>query len=97
MRVIRKKVGEPPRWAWVENTLEALQKEVGGYIETVTICTDLVLVCDEEGRLKGKPHNCTFLGCDFVGDLLIVGTDGKQFTDCPLEVMRRINGTETTM
>lgn len=92
MRVIRKKVGEPPRWAWVENTLEALQKEVGGYIETVTICSDAVIVCDEEGGLKGKPHNCDICGCGFVGDLLIVGTDGEQFTDCPLEAMHLLFG-----
>lgn len=92
MRVIRKKVGEPPRWAWVENTLEALQMEVGGYIETVTVCTDVVIICDEEGRLKGKTYNCTILGCDFVGDLVIVGMDGEQFTDCPIEAMRLLFG-----
>lgn len=36
----------------IENTLEALQHEVGGYIETLTLTSDLVLIIDEEGCLK---------------------------------------------
>lgn len=36
----------------IENTLEALQHEVGGYIETLTLTSDLVLIMDEEGCLK---------------------------------------------
>ena len=40
------------------NTLERLQKLVGGYIETVPcIFTDYILVIDEEGKLKGLKEN----------------------------------------
>ena len=39
MKVVRKEVGCNPQVVEIENTLEALQKEVGGYIETVTMFT----------------------------------------------------------
>lgn len=65
----------------IENTLEALQHEVGGYIETITLASDLVLICDEEGRLKGKKVNepASIFKQDMVGDVLIVSTDEDDF------------------
>lgn len=70
----------------VENTLKGLQEIVGGYIETVTIATDLTIICDEEGRLKGKPHNCNMLGIDLAGTIMAVGVDGPDFNDCPISL-----------
>ena len=29
------------------------------------------------------PYNCRFLGVDFVGTVLIVGTKGEEFCDVP--------------
>ena len=65
-------------------TLDSLQKIVGGYIEAVTIAPKVVILCDEEGRLKGKPYNCTVNGISFVGDIIVVGTKGEEFTQCPI-------------
>lgn len=79
-----KRPGEIPRHVNVSNSLEALQKNVGGYIETVTVAEDLVILCDEEGRLKNKPYNCTVCGIDFVGEILMVGANGEDFADLPL-------------
>ena len=62
-----------------ENTLEAFQKAVGGYIETVTLCTDLVLICNEEGRLLDLPYNTTLCGLPFYGPVLAVGVKGDEF------------------
>lgn len=36
----------------VEYTLDKMQELVGGYIQTIFIDKDLILVCDEEGKLK---------------------------------------------
>lgn len=47
MKAIRKKPGCEPELVEVENTLKALQTEVGGYIETVTIASDAVVICNE--------------------------------------------------
>ena len=83
MKAIRKKPGCAPELIDIDNTLKALQAEVDGYIETVTIASDAVVICNEEGRLCGMPYNCWFLGVDFVGTVLIVGTKGEEFCDVP--------------
>lgn len=83
MKAIRKKTGCAPEVIEVENTLKALQDEVGGYIETVTLASDAVVICNEEGRLCGLPYNCRFVGVDFVGTILVVGTKGEEFCDVP--------------
>ena len=83
MKAIRKKPGCAPEIIEVENTLRALQREVSGYIETVTIASDAVIICNEEGRILGLPDNCRVCGVDFVGTVLIVGTKGDEFCDVP--------------
>lgn len=62
-----------------DNKLEAFQEFVGGYIETVTIENDVVVICNEEGRLKGMAPNVTIRGIDFVGPVMIVGAKGDEF------------------
>lgn len=83
MKAIRKKPGCAPELIDIDNTLKALQAEVGGYIETVTIASDAVIICNEEGRILGLPDNCRVRGVDFVGTVLIVGTKGDEFCDVP--------------
>ena len=83
MLVIRKDPGQPPELVVMENTLEALQQAVGGYIETVSFCEDALVICNEEGLLMGLPYNCDFLGISFVGSILIVGVDGDEM--CSLD------------
>lgn len=82
MKAIRKKPGCEPELVEVENTLKALQQEVGGYIETVSIA-DVVIICNEEGRLCGLSYNCRFVGVDFVGTILVVGRNKDEFCDVP--------------
>jgi len=83
IRVIRKKPGQDPEVIQIDNTLKAMQKEVHGYIESVTIATDTVVICNEEGLLIGMPPNCQFGNHSFVGTILVIGTDGEEFTDIP--------------
>ena len=83
MKVIQKLPGEPAEIIEVENDLKALQKKVGGYIETVTFARNACVICNEEGRLLGLPFNAVFCGIDFVGPILVVGVDGEEFTDLP--------------
>lgn len=61
------------------NTLEAFQKAVGGYIEVVTIATDMAIICNEEGRLMGLPFNTELCGVGFCGTILAVGVKGDEF------------------
>ena len=46
-------------------------------------------------RLKGKEYNCTVaprdqrwmrIECDFRGDIAVLGVDGDEFADCPLQL-----------
>ena len=75
-----------PRSVWVTNSLANLQNAVGGYIETVTIAEDLVVICNEEGRILGLPHNCEICGVDFVGDIIIAGVRGDEFGDVMIDI-----------
>lgn len=81
--VLIKEPGKDAYRTEIDNTLESLQREVGGYIEAVTIADGLVLICDEEGKLKNKPANFAFCGEVFVGTVLLVGTDGEDFASLP--------------
>ena len=70
----------------VEKELKEMQQAVGGYIETVTISEDSVMIVDEEGMLKNYQHNdlASYIsGVHIYGTALIVGVDGEKFTDCP--------------
>ena len=87
MKVIWKEPGEAFEVREVENTLESLQKAVGGYIETFTFAEEACVVCDEEGRLNDKKFNCRMFGQQFFGTVLIVGVAGDEFTDVPEEAV----------
>lgn len=88
MKVARKRPGEPWELAEIENTLEALQAEVGGYIETVTLTTDACIIVNEEGRLRDLPFNVCFCGLKLVGTVLVVGVNGDEFCDTPVTNLR---------
>ena len=83
INVMLKEPGKAFKEIKIENKLEELQRLVGGYIETVTIVACAVVICNEEGRLEELPHNCNLLGVDFVGNVIVAGTESDEFTDCP--------------
>lgn len=68
-----------------DNTLEAFQKAVGGYIETVTLCSDLIIVCNEEGRIRGLPYNTTIAGIDFYGTIIAVSKRRDEFASIKMK------------
>lgn len=78
--VVIKEPGQAPRLEPLfENTLEAFQEAVDGYIEAVTIAEDMVIICNEEGRLRGLPFNVNVCGVGFVGTVIAVGVKGDEF------------------
>ena len=84
IKVIIKEPGKPAYYDELPNELEVLQATVDGYIETVTIAHDIVVICNEEGRLNGLPHNMTINGIDFCGTVIITGVDADEFADIPM-------------
>lgn len=83
MHVLAKQPGHPFYNLRIKNDLEELQKFVGGYIEAATVEPGLVVICNEEGRIFDMAYNCAICGISFVGSILVVGTEGDEFTDVP--------------
>ena len=58
MRVVIAMPGKLAEVAEIENDLKSLQQAVGGYIETLpSWFEDVVLICNEEGKLKRMEPN----------------------------------------
>lgn len=96
MKVIVKHPGEPVgHYEEIENSLHAFQEKVGGFIETVDFGVKAVLICDEEGMIRGKKQNF-YMDTEHCrqwihGTVIICGLerlpDGDlDFCDVPLEV-----------
>ena len=95
IKALVKDPGKEPELIETENTLEALQALVGGNIESVTIVPDrLVMLIDEEGKMKGKKGNFFFTKLDdfIVGTAVFLGTDGEEFASIPGEYAEEIPG-----
>lgn len=79
----------------IENTLEALQAAVDGYIEAVTLIPGkAVMIVNEEGLLRGMAQNpiaSAVANTQIVGPALVVGVDGDEFTDFPAEIRQQID------
>ena len=62
-----------------------------GYIEIVPLGDrrDCAIICDEEGKLKDYEKNmripCDYLDDVFYGDIVVLGAEGEEFTDIPIE------------
>ena len=68
---------ELPKEIEIDNSLEAKQHLVGGYIECVYPSNDnsVVFICNEEGKINGMPLNRD-IGYDIIaGPFLILGDD----------------------
>ena len=87
IRVIYCPVDRDPHYMVIKNDLKTMQDIVGGYIETWTE-KDYVIVCNEEGYIKGLPLNPSMPG--FVGNLFICGYEGEDFTDLPDELAPKL-------
>ncbi len=70
----------------ISDSLENLQKTVEGYIETVRLDENNVLICNEEGLLKHLPYNVTINGGMIVGTVIVAGTDGAEFADTTISL-----------
>ena len=40
-----------------DDSLEKLQKAVGGYVQAVDLCEGVTMWCNEEGKMMSLPHN----------------------------------------
>ena len=62
-----------PKIKTIDYTLDTLQKCVHGYIECIYLTDDLVLICNDEGKMNGSLPNRR-IGNDIIFDsFLVVG------------------------
>lgn len=70
----------------ISDSLENLQKTVGGYIETLPVGSSHVLIVNEEGKMQGLPFNFHMGLCDtIVGTSVLLGVKGEEFTDASMQ------------
>lgn len=83
MRVLYKEPGKAPEVKDIDNTLEALQGLVQGWIEHIELRENrLGLIINEEGRLHGMDVNFYMPRTGtIVGPAVFVGESGEEFTD----------------
>ena len=75
LKILLKKVGYEPEIKFIDNTLKAKQKIVGGLIEVIDFTDDTLIVCNEEGKILDLPPN-TIFDMDYIaGDYFVVGND----------------------
>ncbi len=75
LKILLKKVGREPEIKFINNTLKAKQKLVGGLIEVLDFEDDTLIICNEEGKLLNLPPN-TIFDMDYIaGDYFVVGND----------------------
>jgi hypothetical protein len=81
----------------IDDSLDSMQSVVGGYIEHVPVMNPatgvafkgLVIVCNEEGRLKKLPTN----RWGFVGSFVVARTSGKAYASLnenDLKIIQRL-------
>ena len=83
IKVIIKEPGRASYYDTIPNELRILQQCVDGNIETVTISSDTVIICDDEGRIKGKQPNVRIANVDFCGTIIVAGKAGDELIDIP--------------
>ena len=89
--------------SYIENSLEAKQRYVGGIIQCVRLNSEIDIICNDEGKLIGLPVNRLFINhidkdeglfaVDvFCGNIMCVRHSGEEFTSIheeDIEVIRK--------
>lgn len=92
-----------PRLEHIPNELDSMQGIVGGYIEPICLDDDLILVCNEEGRLRDLPPTARCAAGDIAGPCFVVKNGDEDFVGLTAEdvlsalrQVRSLNPTPTT-
>ena len=93
MNVLIVEPGKHPRLADIDESLESLQKTVGGYIEAIFPFEDeIAIICDEESKLKSDTEWNRMLPetHDVIkGTFIIAGLGDEDFTDITPELAEK--------
>lgn len=94
IKVIVKDPGKDPEVMEIQNDLKVLQELVGGYVQSVTMADDLMMLMDDDGRMKGKNANVFFTKYDdfIFGPVVFTGVNGKEFASISDKYLEGIPG-----
>ena len=68
----------------IENTLKANQSYVGGLIQAVSLTPEIIVICNDEGKIQQIPPNRAWVESSgvvdfFAGNILCVRRSGDEF------------------
>lgn len=89
MRILLKEPGREPRTMVIPNELKVMQDLVGGYIEVIGL-NDMVIICNEEGKLQGLEPNLFMENDVIVGPVIFAGTNREDFSSLTDEQLERV-------
>ena len=89
LKIVYFEPNRPPFISEVGNDLKSLQRAVEGHMETVYMGDNTVLICNEEGKVKGMDCNRRVGDDVIVGPFFIVGEDGEDFRSLTDEEAQR--------
>ena len=75
IKVLKVKPHEHPEVCMLENSLEAMQEAVGGYIDIVGLDDNACILLNDEGKLIGLEGNRRIGSDIIVGDFFVCGSD----------------------
>ena len=70
----------------IPNDDKVISEIVGGNIETIFLSKDIVVLCNEDGKLLGLPHNLDLKKVRLVGTLIFAGINDQGYTDYPGDI-----------
>ena len=98
MKVLRVEPRKMPEIIEIDNTLDALQEQVNGYIQAIYPFDDQVaIVCNEEGKLMDLEENRLLRDEDgtiidlLVGTFLVVGLGDEDFDSLSDDLIVKYN------
>jgi len=91
IKVVVKYPGYPPKVEEVDNTLNAYERIVGGYIERVPVSElGVVYLVNDEGRLQRLKNNISFGTTLIVGPIIAIAETNKDYKSLNKEQINNV-------
>ena len=71
MKILAVRTGELPEVIDIEHSLDAESEFVGGYIQTISLSSTAILVCNDDGKVIGLKPNRVIPG-DFIAGFFLL-------------------------
>lgn len=84
--IIKRPDEEYGHMTYISDSLENLQRIVGGYLEMLAIDEENVLIVNEEGKLMNLEKNFKIPGDVIVGEVIITGYKDGELTDVTVDM-----------